>query len=378
MPPVASLFVSPTRPCPSRTVVRAGLLSAAALVSATADGNSQTVTGVLMDAASGTPIVSALVRLEHPDGRIAEQVLTDATGRFRVTPDPGRYVVVTRNIGHEDARAGPFDLDTGETRALTLEARPSPLRVQGVTANVDRRCRTLDDRDAALVEAFWDEASKALEAARFTDAQGGLSYQVTHFTRELDPKDLSVESEETQTRSGEGARPFRSLPAEVLARDGYVQGVVASGREYFAPDAEVLLSDLFVDSHCFRLGLDIGPRGIPLEFAPLDDPEVVDVSGTLWLDAGSFELYRLEFGYVGLALGVSDENIGGYVDFEALESGAWIVRDWSIRMPRLRLLSVGDKVFRDLAGILEVGGRVERVTDAQGRPLRARDPGPER
>ena len=57
---------------------------------------------------------------------------------------------------------------------------------------------------------------------------------------------------EEQRREGYMLTPFESLPADSLVHYGFVQ---SDGRDqmYYAPDAGVLLSDPFLDTHCFRL-----------------------------------------------------------------------------------------------------------------------------
>jgi hypothetical protein len=59
------------------------------------------------------------------------------------------------------------------------------------------------------------------------------------------------------------------------------------------------------------------------------------VRGTLWLDPASRELRYLEFTYTGLGKEEGLGNPGGRLDFERLENGAWIVREWTLAMPRV-------------------------------------------
>ena len=104
---------------------------------------------------------------------------------------------------------------------------------------------------------------------------------------------------------------------------------------YYAPDAEVLLSNEFLARHCFRLLR--GDEGLlGLGFDPLPEQRSrPDISGTMWLDPRSGELRSLSYRYQNLGLGVSTEHLGGEVAFARLSSGAWIVRSWAIRTPVL-------------------------------------------
>jgi hypothetical protein len=164
---------------------------------------------------------------------------------------------------------------------------------------------------------------------------------------------------------------------------------------YFAPDADVLLSETFRRDHCY--GTTEGGRDrrglIGLTFEPRPDRTVGDVRGTVWVDARTFELRFVEYRYTRLDR-EGAERVGGEVHFARMPSGAWIVRRWFIRMPgqsryagppvgvegRVPSVNVRPTVFR----LLEEGGFVlaeglrtfDRpatlaglVTDSAGRPF---------
>ena len=62
-------------------------------------------------------------------------------------------------------------------------------------------------------------------------------------------------------------------------------------------------------------------------------PRHVEIRGTLWLDAASKELRRLNFAFVNLPAADNDTLLGGNVLFTRLTTGAWILPSWTIRMP---------------------------------------------
>ena len=72
------------------------------------------------------------------------------------------------------------------------------------------------------------------------------------------------------------------------------------------------------------MGLDIEP--VPGRYLP-------EIKGTLWLDAASGELRRLDFTYVNLPPNVPRENADGWVEFRRLPRGAWVVDSWAMRLP---------------------------------------------
>ena len=63
--------------------------------------------------------------------------------------------------------------------------------------------------------------------------------------------------------------------------------------QYSAPDARVLLSDEFLDTHCFRIAeAQNGDGRIGLAFEPLEDSPLRDIEGVLWIDRSTAMLSR--------------------------------------------------------------------------------------
>ena len=168
--------------------------------------------------------------------------------------------------------------------------------------------------------------------------------------------------------------PFQSRPADELSETGFVQRD-GRGQLYFAPDADVLLSDVFLDSHCFRLVQGDG-RGesaglIGLAFEPVSTRgATVDIAGTLWLDPADSELQWLEFRYENLDPDIRSDDLGGRVEFERVPDGGWIVSEWWIRMPRVAQQRDGstDRLRTYVEGFREAGGLVLEVQGV-GRAL---------
>ena len=111
--------------------------------------------------------------------------------------------------------------------------------------------------------------------------------------------------------------------------NGFIRHLQNGELRYFSPDAQVLLSDVFLDSHCFRLTAHSDYETlVGLAFEPVRRSDFKDVEGTLWLDRETAALQFLEYGYTWAqypeALGVAR----GHVEFEGLPNGSWIVRKW--------------------------------------------------
>jgi hypothetical protein len=175
--------------------------------------------------------------------------------------------------------------------------------------------------------------------------------------------------ENTLVRRAE--RPFTTPPPDSLAVNGFVQERGGTSR-FYAPDAEVLLSDAFVGSHCFRVqrgrGAQAGLVGLTFEPASAGLP---DVFGTLWLDETTSALRWLEYRYTGIDYGPRTRDMGGRLDFARLPSGAWIIEKWWIRGPALevRRSRFNPRGSLALAGFIVAGGEVVEVLgDASDAP----------
>ena len=226
--------------------------------------------------------------------------------------------------------------------------------------------------------SVWDEARKALAVADFTSSAGAWTYEIERYVRELEPGTLRILTATRTQWIPASERPMESLPVQDLVDGGWVVRR-DGGDRYFAPDAHVLLSDEFLDSHCMRLRVRPGshPHLIGLEFRPIRmRSRHARIQGVLWLSRETGGLEWLDFEYLnlpGLAEEVRDDQIGGRVDFRSLPDGAWIVSKWYIRMPLVveesTMIDLGqlggtiDLRRPRLRGIAEEGGRVIAVRE---------------
>jgi hypothetical protein len=222
--------------------------------------------------------------------------------------------------------------------------------------------------DDADVNAVWEEARKALNGAAWADSLHFITFQARSFERELDPATLNVRREFFHDRAGSGGPAYESVPASDLEENGYVRPD-GTGWMYYAPDAEVLLSDTFLDTHCFQLRRGTGENAgsVGLAFQPVRDGKLPDIQGVLWLDGKSAELRYLEFEYIRLPRRHGRRDAGGRVDFRRLPAGAWIVSHWRIRVPMAAVkesVGQGQTVRLEARGPRrEFGGEVTSVED---------------
>jgi hypothetical protein len=334
-------------------------------------GMAQGVRGVVKERDSGIPLSGVLVTLTMEGGGDAPVVSTLSTdvGAFTLrAPQAGRYLLGAKRIGVLRFESEPIEL-AEEVVEFDVELEALVHRLPTVTVHSDPLCVRRADQ-AARVASLWDEASTALEATRISVRDRLVRMRVTRYTRDLNPQNLRVEADRGRREvAGVVEQPFVSLPADMLSRNGYWRALPNDSIEYYAPDATVLLSTAFARDHCFGIVEGRGERAglAGMVFEPAERRGIPDVRGTIWLDAETFELQLVEFGYTRLPIASSNRHIGGEVHFAKLPGGAWIVERWFIRMPRYdrtpRTRSTGIPgqppiVEYRLLGLIEEGGTV--------------------
>jgi hypothetical protein len=247
------------------------------------------------------------------------------------------------------------------------------------------RCRVRPEEGESAAR-LWDEARKALANAALAEERGHTPVRLVRFSRLFRDEGRAL-ARESWSLAPAPVRQFRSASVEVLNLEGFVQGVRGPGGRdtlvYSAPDAEVLLSEAFLESHCLRAVSPTtrraGQLGLAFEPVRRRDDRRTDVRGTLWLDTASFELRDFEFQYTDLPENAPEGQAGGRVAFARLPDGTWYVDSWQITMP-----SVEETTYmRDgSATLLAPGAARERVV--QQSPTRAEEggrtivPGPSR
>ncbi len=341
-------------------VLAAGL---AALAGGTSAASAQTVVGRVLEEGSGVPVAGAMVRLVVGEEPVGRGWLTAQDGRFQVmAPGPGTYALLVERIGFETVRREGVHLEPGATELHDVVVSTRAVELGGLRVETEGgRCR-LDEQGDAL-QRYWDEARKALNAASWTAHQAPLRFVVETWERQIAARTSQVLSESREQRETVGANSVQSLPPEELAEHGYVQrrpGYVL----WFAPDADVLLSDAFQRTHCFSLEEreEDGVSLVGLAFEPHRDRDLPDVKGVIWLERETARLDRVEFRYTDVDVPLAN-RARGEVRFTELADGRWIVRDWFIQAPVTGGgVTVASSLRRGGGQVIhEVGNRVEVV-----------------
>ncbi len=102
-------------------------------------GESQVVTGRLLEKGSGTPVTSGLVMLLDTTFAIQASAVTNETGLFRLdAPSPGAYYVLTEALGFEPIIDGILDLGEGGSVTIELHISPRPVQLDSMIVAVER------------------------------------------------------------------------------------------------------------------------------------------------------------------------------------------------------------------------------------------------
>ena len=358
----------------TRRLSLGGFVLALAVLAGTAPLRAQAVRGQLVDGGNGFPIGGAFVVLLDQGGVEVARVLTGPDGTFLLrAPGTGTYRLQSKRIGFRVSNSPPLTLEEGQTVGFRLRVEAVPARLPPVVVEGRPQCGSRGEEGTA-VAGLWEEAREALAGVRWTAGQGALHYTVERVERDFAVAGGRVLNERRSTRSGYGETPFKSVPGEELVMRGYVVPGPADTMDYYAPDAEVLLGDAFVNTHCFsaRDGGDEHPGLVGLVFEPVPTRTLPDVEGVLWIERSTLELRFLDFTYAELPWELPKGVLGGRVEFMRLPTGAWIVKNWWIRMARM-----GRVVYREsgrqaeakVLGYREAGGEVVTITAAPGDVL---------
>ena len=328
--------------------------------------SAQSVLVQVTESESQAPINGAFISLLDQDGHPLRSALTNPSGRFLfMVGEPGTYLIRAEMIGRETRFSPPFTLGDGEVGRVALSLPVHAIPLEEIRVEADERCRLRPD-EASEISRVWEEARKALSVQAWTEQESLYRFRISSYERDLDSRARIVKEERRREVDAVARAPIGSLPAGDLMTGGFVRPLEDGGHQYYGPDAMVLLSDLFLDTHCFRVTRSRDrPGSIGLAFEPAVEGEMPDIQGTLWLAETSAELELLEYAYTWAPHREADGKAGGRVEFEAMPNGAWIINRWWIRAP---ILAMDRNMVRFggsgiwIAGIRETGGEVVQVS----------------
>jgi hypothetical protein len=325
----------------------------------------------------GLPVSGAIVGLTDAAGRTVARVASGDDGRYAIrAPDAGTYRLQILQIGWRPSMAGTLELPSGGSVSRDISLASARVTLPPILVNDKTECRVHPDSSAAAF-AIWEAARAALVATSVTRAEP-LSVTITRSDRTYDAGGSRLVADSNATQTGRSLNPFISKSPDSLAASGFADTTATGERVYWAPDADVLLSDAFLASHCLRA--ERAPEGLPgrgaligVRFVPVAKRlGVVDIEGVLWVDRESAELRTLEYRYANASAVVDRAAAGGRVEFMRMPRGRWVAHTWSIRYPvvvtRLEFAPVVPGVRREqraseeLRGIKVSAGAIDQIS----------------
>jgi hypothetical protein len=310
---------------------------------------------VRLQSNEGVPVAGALVALLDTNDSVVAEGLSTETGTRVLRAPSGVYRVRARRIGFLPFVSPPVVIPRQGELLLAIET--SRVVLDRIVVNSKSQCNRSDPGSQSL-GIVWDEIDKALRSSQLTTADLSGFGRGRVFHKEVGPGG-SVISTDTTVFDIVNQRPFGAIDPDSLARAGYVLGNEVNGWTFYAPDETVLLSDPFAATHCFRLVREASRSGaIGVAFEPVPQRKLADIVGVLWVDEKSSELREIVFHFVNAGI-LSRYEAGGFTRFLRVPSGAWIVDEWLLKLPRLamkRSAFIGQEYM--LVGYYEHGGGI--------------------
>jgi hypothetical protein len=306
-----------------------------ALTFALQSASAQIVRGTVTERVSGLPLSGVLISVVSVPDSATRHTLSNARGEYGLRlSSGGRFVVSAKRIGVARYTADVITLSEGETRRVDIVLDQFEHKLPAVNVVETGLCFRRNEQKGRII-ALWDEVRTALIATGVSREERLLTGFLSRYVRTLEPASLRILEDRRSVSEGFFERPIRSISGDSLQKVGYWGAQDADTLVFYGPDEEVLLSTAFRSGHCFELitGRDAIRGFIGLGFRPKGRNLKGGIQGTLWIDAGNFELRFVEFRYTNLITIPSSPHLGGQVHYDRHPSGAWLVRRWFLRMP---------------------------------------------
>jgi hypothetical protein len=341
--------------------------------------SAQQVLGRAVGEGDGAPMLESLIILLDDRGHERARTVTSPSGGFELrAPAEGRYRVRVQRIGNQAWETTTFDLAAEQIARITLHVPERPFELRELSAVARRPRCGVTLGDASVGATLLQAAQTALALAEAEVAKGLRSYSTESYRRTVPavgPQEDSVAS------PGKLAGwPIQSAEPDSLRVNGFVQGqwpapsVVTEGAQagptYFAPDARVLFTDWFLQTHCISVATRPRRSGggeIVARFEPAKGTsKTAALHGSLVFDRALLALRSLSFQFAARPRWAPRGSAGGEIRFARLSDGAWVPVWWNLRAPVPKVAGDGQRYH--FFGVIEVGGRVTAVRRSDGQP----------
>ena len=304
-------------------------------------GSAQTIRGRLVDATTKAPVTSALVELRDAQGKTVGQNFTSPSGGFLLVAQPNqRYQLRFAAIGY--ARHAPMDLTLGADPLTILDIALTAVVVTlpDIKAMSGKRACGKNELAPDTFGGLIESARTSLQVmdATMRSAQLGFEMQLVHRLAVRGLKESKDSTVSADTVAGVVHEwPVKSLSIDSLQLVGFLRLKTEAegfGHYYYGPDMTVLVSDWFLETHCFTMDKD-RTKGdtVVIKFDPIGHPKYVDVSGTLVIDRATLTMRKVTYELRDIPDGVPDRAAGGEMHFAEKSAGLWVPIDWAIWAP---------------------------------------------
>lgn len=220
----------------------------------------QTVRGVLLEDASGQPIVAATVSLLLGNGKADAHVSTDTTGAFVFEIDaPGAYRLKAERIGYRTATTDTFSIHPGELVEVTLRLAPDAVALAPLTVTA----RSYPPSPYLTNAGFYDR--RKLGIGMFL-TRAEIARRNTHRFSDVLRSVAGIRVDPAGPGGRSRARSSRSLGRcqPLLVLDGVVT-TVGGGRSMFR-NPDVPLDDVLDPADIEGLEIYRGSSEVPTQF----------------------------------------------------------------------------------------------------------------
>lgn len=333
----------------------------------------QQIRGRLVSAGDGTPVGEALVLLLDSTRREVGRTASTASGGFGLAAArPGRYVLRVQRIGYLAWETSTPSLEAGVDWVATLRVSDDTYSLPDLVAYGGPSLCGVSLGEASLISRLLESAQTALglaEAAITATDSATPSYLVQTWRQKVREDGTPFEATTPSPRQLT-AWPIRSADPESLRVWGFVRGKYAPPREavpgpdlgpvFYGPDARVLFTPWFLDSHCFAVDKPRTKEDTTLvvRFKPAKHAGAAALAGRFEFSRASLELRLLTFAFVRMPSWVP-AGTGGAMRFVRLADGAWLPAWWRMQAPIAQVDM--RKGAYSLYGFAETGGYVAAV-----------------
>jgi hypothetical protein len=307
----------------------------------------QTLRGRVFAADGRTSVPGVALIAIASNGDTSARTFSGVGGAYEfVLSTPGQYRLRILRVGQRPQLSDLIVVAQGVT-LHDVVLIDSPIQLDTVRALDVADCRVPRGEGTTLAQ-LWEQARTALLTATLPEGRGGLRIHALVLSGAERPDGTMRSIDSLSVREVLVSRIFTTRPPDTLARYGYIRRDTTGRVVYEVPTAETLLSDSFIETHCFKLDTSSDTL-FGLSFVPRAQRESVsDVQGTLWLKRGTGEPRSVEFTYTNISefspmlcghISVAREGCrsndltgaGGAAEFRRLATGEWLTTAWFVK-----------------------------------------------